>query len=56
MRGGKNIKQAGELGKKFASKLKELKVETGVFDRSGYKFHGALKAFVENIRQAGIKI
>ncbi|MCK9368719.1 50S ribosomal protein L18 [Candidatus Dojkabacteria bacterium] len=52
----KNSKGAKELGVAIAKKLKEAKIEKAVFDRSGYKYHGIMTAFVESLREKGIKI
>jgi large subunit ribosomal protein L18 len=46
------VKMAGE----FAKGLKGKKIETVVFDRSGYKYHGLVASFVEELRNKGIKI
>lgn len=50
-----NIKAAKELGKIMAKKIKDTKVKTIVFDRSGYIYHGRVKAFAEAIRKEGVK-
>ncbi|ACF07283.1 50S ribosomal protein L18 [Metamycoplasma arthritidis] len=50
-----NIEAAGLVGKEFASKLKAAKIQTIVFDRSGYIYHGKIKAFCEALRAEGIK-
>jgi large subunit ribosomal protein L18 len=52
----RNVEAAGKLGKEFGDKLKKLKVEKAVFDRSGYKFHGVVKAVADGIVESGIKI
>ena len=50
----------GEVGKNIAKNvlelLKKLKIDTVVFDRSGYKFHGNIKLLVEELRNKGINI
>ncbi len=51
---GKNIEAAKNLGKLFAEKMKKKKIPTLCFDRSGYKFHGGVKAFADSIREEGI--
>jgi ribosomal protein L18 len=33
-----------------------MKVETGVFDRGGYKYHGRVAKVAEGLRSAGFKI
>lgn len=51
----KPVDRASRLGEKFAEMIKKTKVDKTVFDRSGYKFHGRIKAFAEALREAGIK-
>ena len=48
----KVAEDVGELLAKFASKKKIKKV---VFDRSGYKFHGRVKALAEGARKGGLQ-
>ncbi len=43
------------LGELVAKKAKESKIETIVFDRGGYQYHGRVKAFAEAVREAGLK-
>jgi len=45
-----------KMAKVFASDLKKKKIEIAVFDRSGYRYHGLIAAFVEELRNNGIKI
>lgn len=52
----KNMTDVEDLAKSVASKLKKSKLETAVFDRSGYKYHGLVAKFVEGLRSNGIKI
>lgn len=48
--------QAAELvGKAIAEKAKELKIETVVFDRGGYLYHGRVKALADGARAGGLK-
>lgn len=51
----KPVDRAGRVGEKFGDMLKKKKVNTVVFDRGGYKYHGRLKSFAEGVRKAGIK-
>ena len=44
-----------EVGKKLAEKAKAAGVESVVFDRSGYPYHGRIKAFAEGAREGGLK-
>ncbi len=52
---GGNIKAASVVGKLIAEKAKKAGVETVAFDRSGYRFHGRVKALAEAAREAGLK-
>lgn len=52
---GNKTEKASELGKKFVDALKKNNIETIIFDRGAYKYHGRIKAFAESIREAGIK-
>ena len=45
-------KNAGEL---LAERAKAAGVETCVFDRGGYKYHGRVKALAEGAREGGLK-
>ena len=50
----KNEKSILEMTKKFVKEAK--KFDSMIFDRSGYKYHGLIKAFVEELRKSEIKI
>lgn len=50
-----NIESAKKIGTEVAKKAKELKIETCVFDRNGYKYHGKVKALAEAAREGGLK-
>ena len=52
---GGNISSAKKVGVDFATKIKELKFKKIVFDRSGYIYHGRIKAFAETLREKGVK-
>ena len=45
-------KRAGEL---IAERAKAAGVETCVFDRGGYRYHGRVKALAESAREGGLK-
>ncbi|MCX5798029.1 MAG: 50S ribosomal protein L18 [Proteobacteria bacterium] len=47
--------QARLVGKLLASKCKEKGIETVVFDRSGYKYHGRVKSLADAAREGGLK-
>ncbi len=46
---------ATEVGKSIAKKALDNKIETVVFDRGGYQYHGRVKALAEAAREAGLK-
>ena len=50
-----NIEGAMKLGKALAKKCAEKKITKAVFDRSGYKYHGKIKAIAEGAREGGLK-
>lgn len=54
---GKNnkVKLSEKLGQFFGSQLKEKGIKKVAFDRSGYKYHGRVKAVADSLRQAGIE-
>lgn len=51
---GKSVAQAATLGVTFAKALQAKKISTVVFDRSGYLYHGRIKAFADAVREGGI--
>ena len=55
VKNGGNVKAAAEIGKRIAEKAKQLGISNVAFDRSGYKFHGRVKALAEAAREAGLK-
>ena len=52
---GGNVKAAAEVGRRIAEKAKELGIGQVAFDRSGYKYHGRVKALADAAREAGLK-
>jgi large subunit ribosomal protein L18 len=52
---GGNVKAAVEVGKRIAEKARKLGIEVVAFDRSGYKYHGRIKALADAAREAGLK-
>ena len=52
---GGNKSAAAAVGKRIAEKAKGLGIETVAFDRSGYKYHGRVKALADAAREAGLK-
>lgn len=55
LKSSSNIAAAKEVGKLFAERCKALKLKDNImFDRSGYKYHGRVKALADAIRENGI--
>ena len=52
---GKKSDKAKEVGLLIAQKAKENKITEVVFDRSGFKFHGRVKAVADGAREGGLK-
>jgi large subunit ribosomal protein L18 len=51
----KTVEGAEKLGEMVGSRMKENKIETIVFDRNGYRYHGIVKAIADGARKSGIK-
>lgn len=52
---GSNVKAAKEIGKLIAERAKQQGVESVVFDRGGYIYHGRVRALAESAREGGLK-
>jgi large subunit ribosomal protein L18 len=52
---GGNIASAKVVGAEIAKRAKSLGIETVVYDRGGYQYHGRVKALAEAAREAGLK-
>lgn len=50
-----NVEASKLLGKKIAERAKAQGIETVVFDRGGYLYHGRVKAVAEAARETGLK-
>ena len=50
-----NAEAAAAVGKAVAERAKEAGIERVAFDRSGYLYHGRVKALAEAAREAGLK-
>jgi large subunit ribosomal protein L18 len=50
-----DVAGARELGKLIAKKCLEKNISEVVFDRSGYKYHGKVKAMADGAREGGLK-
>jgi large subunit ribosomal protein L18 len=55
VKNGGNVKAAAEIGRRIAERAKQAGVTQVAFDRSGYRFHGRVKALAEAAREAGLK-
>jgi large subunit ribosomal protein L18 len=56
LRGLKPMEQAGKAGELLAQRAKSAGVESAVFDRGGYQYHGKVKAFAAGVREGGLKV
>ena len=55
LRGLASMEQAKKTGSLIAERAKQAGVETCVFDRGGYRFHGRVAAIAEGAREGGLK-
>ncbi len=46
---------AAKLGEVLGARMKEKGIETAVFDRNGYLYHGLVKALADGVRKTGIQ-
>jgi large subunit ribosomal protein L18 len=51
---GNKTEQAAEVGKLLADKARKAGVESVVFDRGGYLYHGRVKALADGAREGGL--
>jgi large subunit ribosomal protein L18 len=52
---GTKSDQAAEVGKLLAASAKNAGIETVVFDRGGYLYHGRVKALADGAREGGLR-
>ena len=52
---GGNIEAASIVGARIAEKAKAVGIDTVAFDRSGFRYHGRVKALADAAREAGLK-
>ena len=50
-----NVTSSKEVGKKIAERAVSNGIQNIVFDRSGYKYHGRVKALADGAREGGLK-
>ena len=55
LKNGKNADAAAKVGKAIAEKARAAGVERVAFDRSGYRFHGRIKALADAAREGGLQ-
>jgi large subunit ribosomal protein L18 len=48
------MEQATKAGALLAARAKEKGIESAVFDRGGYRYHGRVKAFADGAREGGL--
>jgi large subunit ribosomal protein L18 len=49
------VQQAAVIGKEVAEKALKAGIETVVFDRNGYLYHGRVKSLADSAREGGLK-
>jgi large subunit ribosomal protein L18 len=54
VKNGGNVEAAVAVGKRIAEQAKKAGVTTVAFDRSGYKYHGRIKALADAAREHGL--
>lgn len=52
---GGNVSAAKFVGKRIAEKAMHIGIREIAFDRSGYKYHGRIKALADSAREVGLK-
>jgi large subunit ribosomal protein L18 len=55
IKGNATIESSKEVGKKVAEAAKASGISQVIFDRSGYKYHGQIKALAEGAREGGLE-
>ena len=56
LRGKSPMEQATAAGKLLAERARAAGVDSAVFDRGGYQYHGRVKAFAEGVREGGLTV
>ena len=51
-----NVEAAKKVGKAIAELARDKQIESAVFNRNGFLFHGRVKALVEAAREAGLQV
>ncbi len=55
LEGGCNMSMATAVGQEIAKKATEKGINSVVFDRNGYLYHGKIKALADGAREGGLK-
>ena len=55
LKGTKNLAAAAAVGKAVAERALAAGIDAVAFDRSGFRFHGRIKALADAAREAGLK-
>ncbi len=55
VKSGGNVEAASIVGARIAEKAKSAGIDTVAFDRSGFRYHGRVKALADAAREAGLK-
>jgi large subunit ribosomal protein L18 len=55
LKNGKNTEAAAKVGRVIAEKAKAAGVDKVAFDRSGYRYHGRIKALADAAREGGLQ-
>ena len=55
LKNGKNADAATKVGRAIAEKAKAAGIEKVAFDRSGYRYHGRIKALADAAREGGLQ-
>jgi len=50
-----NVEDAAKLGEAIGKRMLEKNIDTCVFDRNGYLFHGIVKGIADGARKAGVR-
>lgn len=54
IKNGGNVTAASAVGKRIAEKAKQAGITKVAFDRSGFKYHGRIKALADAARESGL--
>jgi LSU ribosomal protein L18P len=55
LKSGKNVEAATRVGRIIGERAKAAGIDAVAFDRSGYRYHGKIKALADAAREAGLQ-